>query len=182
VKRNRPPTTINYQLPITNYQLPETVIMYKLLQPTLLLIVVGLLTACANVPIQTVAPKVSLVDFRLLNLGLTEQNYLLRLSLKNPNPFPLPLSGMNYQLHINDKEFARGKNNQAITIPAAGEEFLDIQVTSNLKQIADGWQDWQALLKRQFKYRISGGVNVMQGAAFQIPFEYQGEVPLLWGK
>ncbi len=157
--------------------------MHKHQWPALVFIIVALLTACANnFPIQTVAPKVSLTDFRLLNLGLTEQNYLVRLSLKNPNPFPLPLTGMNYKIHLNDKEFASGENQQAVTIPAAGEEFLDLKVSTNLIEMTNGWPDWQALLKQQFNYRISGGVNVMQGTQIQIPFEYQGEVPLLRGK
>jgi len=156
--------------------------MYKFQWSTLVLIVIALVTACANnFPIQTVAPEVSLADFRLLDLGVTEQNYLVRLSLKNPNPFPLPLSSMNYQIHLNDKEFARGENNEAVTIPAAGEEFLDLKVSTNLLKMANGWPNWQALLKQQFNYRISGGVNLMQGAQIQIPFEYQGEIPLLRG-
>lgn len=154
--------------------------MSKLIQPFALLILVFLLLACTNLPIKPATPKISLADFRLLNLGLLEQNYRLRLRLNNPNPFPLPITQFNYQVRINEQEFTQGKSNQAITIPALGEQFLDIDVTSNLMRLMGQWQDWKTLLNRQFRYQLVGGVNVVDWAP-QLPFDYQGEVALFWG-
>ncbi len=147
--------------------------MYKFFQTFILL---ALLTACANNSfIQTLSPQVSLADFRVTKMGLLEQNYLLRLRLKNPNSFPLPIMGMDYQLYLNDQEFAKGTNKQSLTIPAMGENLLDIEVTSNLMRTIGS--DWTKMFKREFNYRLSGHINIMAGAP-PIPFEYQGKIPL----
>ena len=79
-------------------------------------------TACVNNPIidimKTLSPKVTVADFRVLNMGLFEQNYVVQLRIKNPNSFSLPIAGLNYRLGISDQEFANGTSNEAITIPA----------------------------------------------------------------
>lgn len=155
--------------------------MSRLIQYGFLLLLAFLLIACTNLPIKPITPQISLADFRLLNLGLLEQNYRLRLRLNNPNPFPLPVTQVNYQVRINEQEFTQGKSNQAITIPALGEEFLDIDVTSNLLRLMGQWQDWKTLLKRRFRYQLVGSVNVVDWAP-QLPFDYQGEVALFWGE
>ncbi len=155
--------------------------MNKLFRIIVLLLSVMLLAACAGgSPLQSLSPQVSLADFKLVNLGLLEQKYQLRLHLKNPNPIPLPIAGLNYKLDINGQEFTNGVSNQAITIPASGEEYLDIDVASNLMRIIGQWSDLQTLLNRNFNYQLTGGLNVMEGAP-QIPFEYKGDISLLWG-
>jgi len=152
--------------------------MYKFF---LTLIFFALLTACANNPlIQTLSPQVSLADFRVTKMGLFEQNYLLRLRFKNPNSFPLPIVGMDYQLYLNEHEFAKGANRQSLTIPALGENFLDIEVTSNLMRTIGQLSDWAKLFKRDFSYRLSGNINIMAGAP-PIPFEYRDKIPLSRG-
>jgi len=85
----------------------------------------------------------------------------LRLRVKNPNSFPLPINHLNYQLHINDQEFTKGTSNQAVTIPASGEEFLDLEVASNLMRIIGQWSDLKTVLNQDFNYRLSGNINVI---------------------
>ena len=91
---------------------------YKLYKVGITLILLSVLTACANMPLQPQSPKVRLTDFRIMKFGFTEQNYKLKLTLNNPNPFPLPLIGMDYKLLLNNKEFTQGSTNQALTIAA----------------------------------------------------------------
>lgn len=149
------------------------------------IIVIGLLTACGNNPIintmKTLSPKVTLTDFRVLDMGLFEQNYVLQLRIKNPNSFSLPIASLNYKLDINDQEFASGTSNEAITIPAAGEKLLNLKFTSNLMRIVENWTDWATIFEHNFKYRLSGDMNLVTGVP-PLPFEYKGEIPLLQGK
>jgi len=159
--------------------------MPKMLPRLFLIIVIGLLAACVNNPIinvmKTLSPKVTLADFRILNMGLLEQNYQLQLRIKNPNSFALPIAGLNYQLDINDQEFASGTSNEAITIPATGEKLLNLKFTSNLMRIVENWTDWATIFERNFKYRLSGDMSLVSGT-MPLPFEYKGEIPLLQGK
>ncbi|EDN68315.1 lipoprotein [Beggiatoa sp. PS] len=152
--------------------------MYKFFQFSVFLFLASFFTACANLPIQAVAPQVSLSDFSVVKMGFTEQTYRIKMRLQNPNPFPLPISGLNYQLYLNDKEFTRGESNKAISIPAMGEEFLELDVNGNLMKMIGGLQDLQSIFNRALNYRLQGGVNVVKGAPLQMPFEYKGEISL----
>ncbi len=159
--------------------------MPKILTRSFFLILIGLQTACVNNPVidvmKTLSPKVTIADFRVLNMGFFEQNYMLQLRIKNPNSFALPIAGLNYQLDINDQEFANGSSNKAITIPANGEKLLNLNFTSNFMRIVEKWTDWATIFKNKFKYHLHGGMNLVEGVA-PLPFEYKGEIPLTKGE
>ena len=154
--------------------------MHRYFQQWFLIIFIGLLGSCANLPLKTVSPEVSLANFKLSKLGLFEQTYLLRLHLKNPNPFSLPINSVDYQLHLNDQEFAKGVSNQAVTIPASGEEFLDIKVVSNLMRFMNKLGDLKTLIGQPFKYQLKGNLGVIDGGP-KLPFEYKGDISLSKG-
>ncbi|HAI70114.1 MAG TPA: hypothetical protein DCM38_11860 [Gammaproteobacteria bacterium] len=143
---------------------------------TILLLFLGLLTACANMPtsLDQAKPEVSVADFK----QISAEKYRIKLRLKNPNPVPIPVTGLNYKLQINDKEFAEGESKESITIPASGEEFLEVDVASNLKSFLGGGVDAvTTLFKRQVNYRLSGNLSISDSVP-QFPFEQTGEIPL----
>lgn len=146
-----------------------------------LLILTSFLVGCAHLSTQPLAPQVSLADFNLVDIGLFKQTYRLALRLKNPNPFPLPITALDYQIQINDKTFTKGNSQQAITLPATGEETMPIEVTTNLLGLLEQWRDIKMLLNRQLRYDLSGGVRLVNWVP-QIPFERKGEINLSWKK
>ncbi len=133
------------------------------------------LTSCSNTgssfsALKAIAPKVNLETIQLVKLGLSEQVYRLRLNIKNPNSFPLPIQSINYQLFINNQEFAKGLSNKPVTIPSLGEGYLETDITSNLADVIEGWSQWFSLAKRTLNYRITGDIGV---TSFAIPFPFQ---------
>ncbi len=162
---------------LTLFQLDETVTMHNI-SKTILLLFLGLLTACANMPtsLDQAKPEVSVADFK----QISAEKYRIKLRLKNPNPVPIPVAGLNYKLQINDKEFAEGESKESITIPASGEEFLEIDVASNLKSFLGGGLDGiTSLLKRQVNYKLSGNLSLSDSDSVpQVPFEQKGEISL----
>ncbi|MBE9561741.1 MAG: LEA type 2 family protein [Proteobacteria bacterium] len=152
--------------------------MYKLFKFNILLIIMGILTSCSNMPLKNFTPEVSLKDFKLVDFGFFKQDYKLKLQLKNPNPIPIPITGLNYKLELNGQEFTNGSSDKSVTIPANGEEFLEIDVTSNLLSTIGQLKDLKSLLNRNFEYNLSGDINVIGGAT-AIPFTYKGDIALL---
>lgn len=133
------------------------------------------LSGCANqnspfAALKPIAPEISLKHFKLVKLGLSEQTYRLRLLIKNPNSFALPIENLNYKLFINNQEFAKGLSNEAVTIPALGEGYLETDISSNIADVVEGWGQWFSLAKRSLDYRITGDVGV---TSFAIPFPFQ---------
>ncbi len=143
------------------------------------LLLISLLTACANLSsLQPLAPKVALSDIKVAGIGLMEQNFLIRLEIDNPNSFPIPIVGMDYDVLINGKPFFQGKNDTQLTIPAQGKEFLDIDVISSSSNILEQIQSWQTL-GSDLSYQLKGNVKLTD-FAIAYPFERQGSVPFTW--
>ena len=147
-----------------------------------LILTIFLLNACSNttnslINLQAIAPKVNLENFQLIKLGLSKQVYRLRLHIKNPNSFPLPIQNLKYQLFINDKSFATGLSDKAVIIPALGEGYLETDVSSNLADVIEGWGQWFSLAKQSLNYKIQGSIGVTS-FAIPFPFQYSDKVDL----
>ena len=135
----------------------------------------GLLSACAGLTERPEPPQVSLANINIMELGIFEQRYGLRLRIQNPNSFALPLAGMSYQLYINGESFAHGVSSDRVTIPAFGENVVDVDVVSSLTQLAKQLTDLGAQARPSVKYRLEGKVK-LDNFVGNIPFNYEGEV------
>ncbi len=123
------------------------------------LMVVLLLAGCASLGGYRDPPRVSLVSIEPLDMTLLEQRYALQLRILNPNDVALPVSGLNYSIEINRREFAYGVSRQSVTIPAHGEALLDVEVISNLLSLMRQMQELGAGGKQVIEYRLSGNAT-----------------------
>ena len=149
----------------------------RLLLGGLLGAVLGLGLGCASLPGRPEPPRVSLIGLNLLSMELFEQRYKVRLRLKNPNDFELPVRGIDFRLDINGEAFADGVSNQSLTVPAFGEEVVELEVSSNLLQVFLQLQSLQRKRAPGLAYRITGRVLVGR-LGQRLPFDYSGEFAL----
>jgi LEA14-like dessication related protein len=139
------------------------------------LMVVLLLAGCASLGGYRDPPRVSLVSIEPLDMTLLEQRYALQLRILNPNDVALPVSGLNYSIEINRREFAYGVSRQSVTIPAHGEALLDVEVISNLLSLMRQMQELGAGGKQVIEYRLSGKLS-LDNSPVRLPFDYSGEL------
>jgi LEA14-like dessication related protein len=93
----------------------------------------------------------------------------------------MPVRGLDFRLDINGEAFADGVSNQAVTIPAFGEQVVELEVSSNLLQVFRQLQSLQQKAAPGLAYRITGRVAV--GSYGQrLPFDYSGEFALPGGE
>ena len=103
---------------------------------TLAIVLVALLLGgCAGLQPYAETPRVSLVSIKPLDMQMLEQRFVLELRIMNPNSAAIPVSGLSYALEINQREFAYGVSQQAVTIPPYGEALLQVEVVSNLLNV-----------------------------------------------
>jgi LEA14-like dessication related protein len=102
------------------------------------LIIIALsLSACASVPESLVtAPEVSLSNVEVVGLGFKSQTFLLSFDVVNPNPFPLPVSNINYGVKLDGQRFASGETLSDLRIPAEGSSQFAISVDLDLLNTA----------------------------------------------
>jgi LEA14-like dessication related protein len=137
-----------------------------------------LVSGCAGLGAYREPPRVSLVSIQPKEMGVLEQRYGLQLRILNPNDTALPVTGMQYSLQINDREFAYGVSRQPVSIPAYGEALLDVDVVSNLLRVLQQLQEASTGKQESLKYRISGSIS-LENHLGKLPFDYHGELNYL---
>jgi len=141
------------------------------------LVLFATLSGCSTLPGKPEPPRVNLVGLQLVSMELFEQRYQVRLRLKNPNAYELPIQGIDFQLDINGQAFADGVSNRSVTVPAYGEQVVALEVSSNLIQVFRQLQSLENSRSPGFEYRISGTVAVGEYGQ-RLPFDYSGDMQL----
>ena len=137
--------------------------------------VLTVLTGCASLSTKMEPPQISLSNVRVLGVTLLEQQYVLTMRIQNPNDRPLHISGLSFELDINDEKFANGVSNQKVTIPGYGQGTLDVTGTSTLAGLLRQLAELERM--QELKYGLKGKVKIAD-IPVPVPFEYEGVVPL----
>ena len=137
------------------------------------LLVLGLV-ACSGLPLNAVAPKVSLADVDIKRLGLFEQRFDVGLRVNNPNDFDLKIEVLEFELELNGRPFATGLSRTATLIQAASSTVLRVDAITQSKNLI---QQIKTLppdtLKDGVPYRITGRVKTDKSSRW-IPFDHAG--------
>ena len=93
----------------------------------------------------------------------------------------IPVRGLDYTVKLSGNDFARGMTPSEFTLPALGEELVDVDVTTNLLDV--GRQILEILDRRQSQldYEVTGKVRVDLPFVKSLPFSRQGSVNLDYG-
>lgn len=118
-------------------------------------------------------PEVSLSDLRVTDFGLFEQRFAVDLRLRNPNPFPLPVTGMNYRLAINGRPLASGSSDRSLTLGAHDESLVSVGLVTRTSDALAQVRDLMSG-ERPFRYRLDGDLSV-RGRELQLPFSSEGQ-------
>lgn len=134
-----------------------------------------LLSGCATLQPYAETPRVSLVSIQPLEMQMLEQRFALQLRILNPNDVAIPVAGLSYALEINEREFAYGVSQQAVSIPPYGEALLQVEVVSNLLNVLRQLQQPGDSSAGELKYRLHGKIG-LSGLRRGLPFDYAGEL------
>jgi LEA14-like dessication related protein len=108
-----------------------------LIRPTLLLHVCAallLLAGCAG--LDTVddfdEPEVELIGLEPLPSRDMEARFLVRLRIVNPNPIPLAISGMAYEIYLRESRVLSGVSNKGLKVDAFSESVAELEVAAGM--------------------------------------------------
>lgn len=135
-------------------------------------------SACAGVAARMEPPEVSLSDIRLVEATPLEQRYLFTLRIRNPNQRSLRVEGLQFDLSINQRSFASGVSNAHVTVPAFGEERVEVSATSTLLGLLRQLQELGRA--ETLRYRLKGRIASPDVHA-PLDFERHGEISLEGG-
>ena len=144
----------------------------RVLATTLLLC---MLFACSTTP-KLEAPRLAIMNVAMLSADMFNQQFILHMTVQNPNDKELRVKGIEYTLFLEGDAFAEGTS-QAIVLPAKGDTELDLTVRTNFVS------SFGRLLsrlngKQVLAYEIEGTVMLESGFLHKLPFHESGQVSL----
>ncbi len=86
------------------------------------------LSGCATTENLVGTPDVTLKSVELENVSFRSQTFLLGFEVVNPNPFPLPVESIRYNVSLDSERFAGGETQASFTIPANGSNGFVVSV------------------------------------------------------
>ena len=141
----------------------------------LLVLSVTLLAGCAT--FRPDPPEVRLADLSIDRIGLFEQRYRLGLRMRNPNDRELDVESLRFDLILAGRAFADGVSTEGFSLPAGGEERVEVVVRSDLGSVLDLLSDWVEG-DRALPYRLSGTARLADWGGITVAFSRDGELEL----
>lgn len=140
------------------------------------------LSACASIEEFVSAPEVRLTNVEMQDLDYDGQTFLLSFDVSNPNPYPLPVNQVAYEVRLDGMRFASGEATCELTIPAKGDGKIALKVDLDLLRTApDLLFVVRDATRRDIPYALDGSL------AFDIPhtksvrFSNEGAIRLTAG-
>lgn len=137
------------------------------------------LSACAGTGYVVDSPTVDLTGVELTSASFRRQTFLLRFYVDNPNPFPLPIKGVEYQVIFDQEKFAGGETQGSFSVPAGGTESFAISVDLDVLNSA---KKLKSLLHGGFRenieYELNGSLALDIPLVNPVPFSNSGTINL----
>lgn len=139
-----------------------------------LLLVLFSLAGCSGLPLNMLAPRVSVATVDLRQIGLLEQHFEVGLRVVNPNDFDLTIEALEFDLEVNGRAFAKSLSRAGTRIPAASSAVLQIDAIMQSKNLLEQLRTLTPdMLKQGVPYRIQGRIKTDQSPRW-LPFDRSG--------
>lgn len=146
--------------------------LYALLAAFTPLLMLG---ACVT-PQSVQAPQIALENVRLLEARGLMQMVRVDLMVTNPNDFDIPLTGLDFSMTVNGKEFAQGLSNAAVTVPRRSRATVPVEVAISMLSVL---RQIQAVQKSgTLDYHLSGTAFLDHVLLPRLDFERAGSLGL----
>jgi len=140
-----------------------------------MLLVAVLLGGCVGFGMER--PRVTLSDIAVKDARVLEQVFEVKLRIMNPNDTELPISGLAFDVELNDAPFASGVSGEQVIVPRFGSAVITAEAVSGIAGIVRQLAKLAEGGLTSISYRITGKVYL--GSWLQrLTFDERGEIKL----
>ena len=149
---------------------------------SLAILTVILLGACAGTETLVRSPVVDLNSVQMSSLSFSGQTFVLGFDISNPNPFPLPVKSIRYNVQLGEQRLASGETQGAFNVPASGNGQFAISVDLDmLQQTSQLSSLLRSGLQKSIEYELHGSLHVDIPFTQPIPFSNSGVIQVANG-
>lgn len=150
--------------------------MNKLLARCLLILALAVgINGCSALRPDLKAPRLAVIGIAMMSADIFNQQFLIRMSVENPNDRELPIKGLDYKIFLEGDGFAEGKLNKPFVVPANGETDFDMTVKTNFVS-GVGRLLTRLNGRTQVNYSVEGDLLTDIRFLKKIPFSETGSV------
>jgi LEA14-like dessication related protein len=178
-------TPFSFQAASAYVRGPEDLVAMSQRGGTLLLALRGVLTVRSGGTVRTLPfaaskqvrvprlPEVRIESLEGARYSEEKVDLVLRLGVRNPNPFPLRMDGLRWALTLGGRKLGEGMQGQYDTVDAAATGVYPVE----LAVTTETWgQDVRALIaKGTLPYEVAGELT---GPLVRVPYSLSGDVKL----
>lgn len=140
------------------------------------------LAACAGPVTLVDSPTVRLQRIESGHLGFDRQTFVLGFEISNPNPFPLPVRSLSYDVSIAGEQFASGKTEGEFSVPGNGDGSFAISVELDMMRQASSLASMlRAGSRGSVPYELRGSLTVDIPFTRPIAFSNSGSISIASG-
>jgi len=122
-------------------------------------------------------PRVTLSDIEVKDARALEQVFEVKLRIQNPNDTELTISGLAFDVELNDVQFASGVSGERVVVPRFGSAVMTAEAVSGIADILRQIGKLAEGGLTSVSYRIKGKIYL--GSWLQrLAFEEKGEIKL----
>lgn len=137
-----------------------------------------LLAACSTMPKEYETLVVHIADMTPKDMAIFEQRFNIKLRIQNPNDVDFSITGLRFDIELNDRAFANGMSGQRVLVPRFGSEVVETEVFTTLGSFLRQVQELNKAGGQKVRYRLKGTAFVDAPGTFKAPFDEQGEIDL----
>ena len=116
-------------------------------------------------------PELRILSLAVKQAELINTRFRIRLSVYNPNVYPLTICSMQYELYGNGRPWADGVLKNSYTIPAVQTTEVDLLVVMNFIDMGRDLFN-QVITMKDVSYRFKGNLQLSTPLEGQSPFSY----------
>ncbi len=136
------------------------------------------LQACSSLPRQLAPPRAEVVELRILQAGFDGQRFAVQLDLFNPNPVPIPVRFVEFDVRLGGEGLLDGRSAAPFTLPAGGTEAIEVEIFSNLVSSATRLLAVVQGPTNSLEYEVQGQLTLDVPLREPLGFYHRGQVPL----
>jgi LEA14-like dessication related protein len=121
-------------------------------------------------------PEVALAGLSFARADLLAPALTVRLRVRNPNGFEIPVNALRFALALDDRPFADGQSAAPFTLPVRGETEVPITVAIPLRDLLTRVAAFGT--GRRLDYRLTGEAEIGRLLSLAVPFTRTGQLAL----
>ncbi|MBO6535084.1 MAG: LEA type 2 family protein [Balneolaceae bacterium] len=124
-------------------------------------------------------PTLSLSDFKVDQLTLSDIDLLFDINIDNPNPIAVSVNSYSYSFLIADQQFVSGDQETSTDVPATSSNVIQVPVFFGYQELYDTFEAIRDEDETNFTFEGVIAVEVPILGIVELPYSQSGKIPVV---